>query len=375
MSRATFRKVITSEELISQINPKNVKLMNRFLKNFNTKRSDKSVKVYHSNFNIFFCWNVENNDNKFFIDIRKSEFADFFDYCVLELKWSPNRYANMWSSLNSLSNFIENILDDDYPDFRNQVKKIEKLPKNTVRKKTVLTDKQVDNLMYYLSEVENKPQEALLLALAISSGARISELFRFTTDLIDEENTAFNGLFLETKDMIKTKGFGKQGELKYKYIIKDIFLPKYKVWLPIRKEVMKKNNQNHNYIFIKKDGSPATPETARVWMKRWEKFLTEDKDSNPSGEAVNLYPHCFRHRIVTYLSKLGLEADFIIEIMGWKSRDMYDIYNDLTAKDKEWKNLDVLKNILEKNTEEENKTNKQNSKNNLNKSKNNKKKK
>ena len=110
-------------------------------------------------------------------------------------------------------------------------------------------------------------------------------------------------------------------------------------------------------------------------MKRWEKFLTEDKDSNPSGEAVNLYPHCFRHRIVTYLSKLGLEADFIIEIMGWKSRDMYDIYNDLTAKDKEWKNLDILKNILEKNTEEENKTNKQNSKNNLNKSKNNKKKK
>ena len=30
--RKTFRKVITSPELIEQINPKNVKLMNRFLK-------------------------------------------------------------------------------------------------------------------------------------------------------------------------------------------------------------------------------------------------------------------------------------------------------------------------------------------------------
>lgn len=348
MGRTTYRKKITTDELISQINPKNVKLVNRFLKNFDTKRSDKSVNVYRSNFNIFFCWNVENNDNKFFVDIRKSEFADFFDFAVLELKWSPNRYANMWSSLNSLSNFIENILDDDYPDFRNQVKKIEKLPKNVVRKKTILTDKQVDNLMHWLSDEIEKPQEALLLALAISSGARISELFRFTTDLIDEDNTAFDGLFLETTDMIKTKGFGKQGEAKYKYIIKDVFMPKYKKWLPIREKIMKENNQEHNYIFIKKDGSPATPTTARSWIRKWEKFLTEDKDSNPDGHEVYFYPHCLRHRIVTHLSKLGLEADFIISIMGWKSREMYTIYNDLTAKDKEWKNLDVLKKSLDK---------------------------
>lgn len=346
MGRSTYRKKITSEELIKQINPKNIKLINRFLKNFNTKRSDKSVNVYQSNFNIFFCWNVENNDNKFFIDIRKSEFADFFDYAVIELKWSPNRYANMWSSLNSLSNFIENILDDDYPDFRNQVKKIEKLPKNVVRKKTILTDAQVDNLMNWLSNDKNKPQEALLLALAISSGARISELFRFTTDLIDEKNTAFDDLFLETTEMIKTKGRGKQGEAKYKYIIKDIFMPKYKIWLPIREQIMNENNQEHNYIFIKKDGSPATVATARSWIKKWEKYLSEEDPSNINKEPVSFYPHCLRHRIVTHLSRLGLEADFIISIMGWKSREMYAIYNDLTAKEKEWKNLDVLKNSL-----------------------------
>lgn len=348
MGRKTYRKKITSDELMQEISPKNVKLVNRFLKNFDTKRSDKSVNVYRSNFNIFFCWNVENNDNKFFIDIKKSDFADFFDYAVLELRWSPSRYANMWSSLNSLSNFIENILDDDYPDFRNQVKKIEKLPKNAVRKKTVLTDLQIDNLMNWLSNTINKPQEALLLALAISCGARISELFRFTTDLIDENNTAFDDLFLETTDMIKTKGFGKQGEAKYKYIIKDIFMPKYKKWLPIREKIMKENNQEHNYIFIKTDGSPATVSTGRSWIRKWEKFLTNDEESNPSKKEVYFYPHCLRHRIVTYLSKLGLDADFIISIMGWKSRDMYDIYNDLTAKDKKWKNLDVLRDSLKK---------------------------
>lgn len=54
MARKTFKKIITSEELISQINPENKKLADRFLKNFATKRSETSVKVYKSNFNIFF---------------------------------------------------------------------------------------------------------------------------------------------------------------------------------------------------------------------------------------------------------------------------------------------------------------------------------
>ena len=52
--RKTFRKVITSEELDTQINPKNIKLADRFLKNFATKRSPNSVVSYKSNLRIFF---------------------------------------------------------------------------------------------------------------------------------------------------------------------------------------------------------------------------------------------------------------------------------------------------------------------------------
>ena len=125
-------------------------------------------------------------------------------------------------------------------------------------------------------------------------------------------------------------------------------MPKYKIWLPIRKKIMEENNQNHNYIFIKNDGSPATTTTARSWIRKWEKYLTYEDPSNIDKKEVHFYPHCLRHRIVTHLSKLGLEADFIISIMGWKSREMYTIYNDLTAKDKKWKNLDILKESLER---------------------------
>lgn len=345
MARKTFKKVITSEELIEQINPQNKRLVDRFLRNFATKRSEASVKIYQSNFNIFFCWNLQNNENKFFTDIRKTEMMDFFDYGSSELKWSPNRYANVWSSLNSLSTFIENVLDDDYPDFRNQVKKIEKQPKANVRKKTILTDDQIQNLLNYLSEKNS--QQACLLALACYSGARISELFRFTTDLIDLNNLAYEDLFIETSEEIKTKGRGKLGKGLYKYILKAPFEPYYLKWLDERETVMKELGVSHNHLFIKRNGSPATPDTARVWIKSWEKYLTNEEPSNVNHNPVDLYAHAFRHYLCTYLAKIGLEQELVVEIFGWSSSEMFNIYNDMTAKDKKWKGLEKLKRAIE----------------------------
>lgn len=205
MSRKTYKKVITTPELIEEINIKNKKMVDRFLKNFNTKRQDGTIKVYRQNFNIFFVWNLLYNDNKFFVDIRKIEFVDFFDYCVEELKWQPNRYAQMWSSLNSLSTFIENYLDEEYPNYRNNVRKIEKIPKATVRKKTVLTEEQINKLLQHLVDI-NELQQAFILALACYQGCRKQELFRFNVDTIDVENTAYNDLFIVTTEELKTKG-------------------------------------------------------------------------------------------------------------------------------------------------------------------------
>ena len=58
--------------------------------------------------------------------------------------------------------------------------------------------------------------------------------------------------------------------------------------------------------------------------------------------------HSLRHYTCTYLSKIGLEQELIVAIYGWKSSDMYNIYNDMEAKDKKWKGLDKLKEHLKK---------------------------
>ena len=196
----------------------------------------------------------------------------------------------------------------------------------------------IDKLMSYF-EQNDKIQEQCLLALAIACGARVSELASFTTDLIDEENVAFDGLFLETTKKIKTKGRGVNGKMLTKYILKDMFLPYYKKWLVIREQIMKETSQEHDYIFINRDGLPANADRLRDWMSNWTDVV---------GQPC--YPHNFRHYHISFLKSLDIEDDFIVYLTGWSEstgHGMITIYNDLTAKDRKWKNLDKLKNALE----------------------------
>ena len=337
--RETFRKIITSEELINAINPENKKLMNRFLKNFATKSSPKSVTVYKSNLNMFFCYCVENLDNKAFKDIRKLDFLDFSDYALTELKWSPARFANMVSCLSSFSDWIETYMDDvkGYENFRNIVKKIEKPVKEAVREKTILKEEDMDKLFSVLEE-QGKVQEQCLLALAISCGARVSELARFTVDLIDENNTVFDGLFLKTTEKIVTKGRGTGGKKLDKYILKEMFLPYYQKWLPIREQIMKETGKEHNYIFVTKDGNPANADRLRDWIGTWSNIVNQP-----------MFPHCLRHYNVSLYKRLNLDDNLIVYLTGWaegSGHNMIAIYNDNDIADEKFECLSNLKDFL-----------------------------
>lgn len=340
--RETYRKVITSSELTEQIDARNKQLMERFLKNFATKRSPQSVVSYRSNLTIFFTWNLLENDNKFFIDVRKYELLDFFDYCVTELKWSSNRFRQMHSTLSSFSSWIENVYDEKYPNFRNLLPKIEKPDKETVRKKSVFTKEELDKLMLWLGE-QGRINEQCLLATMMASGARASELGRFTTKMIDEDNTAFEGLFLETTEEMRVKGRGVNGKFINRYLIKDIFLPYYKKWLPVRQEIMERTGKKHDYIFITQTGDPAGKATFRGWMEKWDTVL--DK---------HLYAHSLRHFWTTYLLGVGVEKELVQELQKWSSDSLVSLYNDATAKDRKWKGLDKLKAALAQENEKQN---------------------
>lgn len=340
MSRKTYKQIITSPEKTELFNEKNKQLIKSFLREKDTRSSSETVSGYASDLNIFFSFVLENLDNKFFVDIKKSEFSQFFSFCVSDLKWGSARFNRMRSCLSSLSNYIERVMDDEFPLYRNMIlKAVETMPRVASREKTVLSEDQINKLLAFLSN-EGRTQECALLTLAIGSGARISELLRFNIDIIDPENTAYDGLFIESSKMIKTKGRTKMGDLKYKYIIKSLFMPYYEKWLVDRKKIMEEHKQDHNHIFIKSDGTPASVETIRYWITLWEKIL-----------GVDIYAHAFRHYCVTFLTRAGLPSELVISLMGWKSPSMFLIYNDVSDKEREWKELSKLKDHLEKQDE------------------------
>jgi site-specific recombinase XerD len=333
MPRKTVRNKITSSDLSEQFNKDNVKLIDRFLREKRARSSELTVKNYKSDLDIWQTWNLQQNENRSFVELRKIEIGDFFLFCVEELQWGSARFARMKSTLSSFSNYIERTMDEEFPNFKNIIlKAVENLPKSPAREKTILSDDQVDSLFDFIENKLKNPQMACWLALAIASGSRFAELLRFTVDLIDEKNVAFDGIFLETTKSIKTKGRGKSGKMLIKYIVKDIFLPRYKKWMVIRKEIMEKNGQTHDFIFIKSNGEPAKETTVRTWIETMEEFL-----------GVPVYPHTYRHYFTTFLSSKNIPPEFIKEVVGWSSLEMVTIYNDLTAKERSWQGLDNLK--------------------------------
>jgi integrase len=56
-----------------------------------------------------------------------------------------------------------------------------------------------------------------------------------------------------------------------------------------------------------------------------------------------VYPHAFRHYLVTEFSRKNIPPVLIKDLVGWTSTQMVDLYNDLGSKDKQWEELNSLK--------------------------------
>lgn len=341
MGRKTFKTRITSEETIAQISPENQKLIKLFLKEKNRTCSDKTIKVYKSELEIFFCWNVLYNDNTYFPDIKKFQLSDFFDFLVNELKIQGKRFSHYRSVLSSLSDIYIKFLDDERPTFKNVVNTIiEPIAKDDVREKTVLEEEDVE-LLFNTFKNQNRKQEACLFALAIYGGARIAELLQYKVSTVDRDRTAYGGVMLQSTEKLRTKGRGKQGKVMYKYIIKDLFLPYFDEWLIEREKILKeKGIEDHGYLFLKNNGEPATENVLRGWLDKWTDII-----------GKTCYMHMCRHYYVTMLmTKYKLNKDFVTSTVGWSS-DLTGIYCDADDSDMDWSDAVKLQHMLD---EEEN---------------------
>lgn len=314
MGRKTKQNHITTPELIAQINPENARLVKDYLTYLRSmNRSDTTIEAYKSDLDIFFVWVLLNANNKFFIDITKRDLVSYQNWLINENENSPARVRRLKAVISSLSNYIENILDDEYPNYRSIVKKIENPVNTPVRAKTVLDESDCNNLLNKLVE-KKEYQKACMFALAMASGRRKSELVRFKVSYFDESNIVYGSLY-RTPEKVKSKGRGKQGKLLHFYVLVKQFKPYFDLWMQERERL----GIQSEWLFPDLDDATQhlSAQTLNSWAKTFSAIL-----------GVDFYWHSMRHHYTTYLSEQGIPDNVIQEILGWSDISLVSVYRD-----------------------------------------------
>lgn len=318
MSRKTKQNNITNPELIAQVNPENIRLIEDYMTYLKSiQRSENTLKGYLNDLHIFMVWNLQNNKNKLFVELSKRDIISYQNWLLNNNENSPARVRRLKSTLSSLSNYIENILDDEFEGYRPIIKKVESPINQPVREKTILEDEQIDKLLNFLVE-KKQYAKACCLALAACSGRRKSELLRFKVDYFNDENIIYGSLY-KTPEKIKTKGRGL-GKWLTVYVMSNKFKPYLDLWLSKRKELgiesewlFPTQNENGEWVQMNSD-------TLNSWALTFTNFL-----------GVDFYWHSLRHYFCTQLARLNIPDSVIKEIIGWESLEMVQLYKDISA--------------------------------------------
>lgn len=175
MSRKTKMNSITSPELLSQVNPENMQLLADFLDYLRSvQRSETTIAGYENDIQIAWVWCLQNNHNEFFVKWTKRNVVAYQNWLLNSNENSPARIRRLKASLSSLSNYICNVLDDEFPEFRNIINKVENPVNRPVREKTVWEDEELDQLLDKLIKRNGLTRRATSLSLCIAEDVRQS---------------------------------------------------------------------------------------------------------------------------------------------------------------------------------------------------------
>lgn len=316
MGRKTTRSMAATPEKLAEVNPENMRLKKEFLGYLKSlSRSSETIKVYDSDLNIFFCWAVDNAANKFFVDVSKRDIVAFQNY-MLESGCSAARVRHLKAALSSLSNYIENILDDEFPNFRPIIRKIENPANEAVREKTVLTKEQVQSCLDHLVE-HKKFKQACFFALAAYSGRRKAELARFKVSYFDDTNIICGSLY-KTPEKVRTKGHGKNGKMLTCYTLSKPFKPYFDLWMEERQRL----GIESEWLFPDAHDTtkPIGVSTMNSYANSFSRIM-----------GVPFYMHALRHFMTSELARANLPDSAIQMLIGWDSADMVGVYKDIDA--------------------------------------------
>lgn len=316
MGRKTKMNSITSSELLAQVNPENTQLLEDFKDYLRSiQRSETTIAGYENDIQIAFVWCLQHNNNTFFVNWTKRNIVAYQNWLLNSNENSPARIRRLKAALSSMSNFIESVLDDEFPNFRNIINKVENPVNRPVREKTVWEDSELEALLEKL--VERKDYEkACYLALAMYSGRRKSELCRFKISDFDEDKLVCGGALYKSAP-IKTKGRGG-GKMINCYTLAKKFTPYLDMWRNRRLD--KYGDSEWLFPDAKHPEEHIQISTINSWSNTFSRL---------SGKPA--YIHSLRHYFTTSLAKAGIPDGVIQSIVAWESSDMVQLYKDIDA--------------------------------------------
>lgn len=312
MPRKTQRNSITSPEKLEMVNKENLRLKEDFLDYLKSlRRSPGTLSGYSNDLDIIFTYVMERLGNKDFRKLTKRDIISIQNWLVTNGN-SPARIRRIKSAMSSLSNYCENILSDDDPDYegyRAVVRKIENPPLQAVREKTVWSDEELEELLKSLVDMK-KYEMACFVALGVYSGRRKAELCRFRTSDFEDSRLVCEGALYKSAP-IQTKG----GKMLECYTLAHKFKPYLDLWMDFREC----HNIHSEWLFP--DRSNCRDHLQISTVNSWANTLS-------SITGRDFYFHSLRHSFCSALIRAGIPDSVIVDIVGWSSSEMLKIYDD-----------------------------------------------
>lgn len=197
-----------TKERMAKVNPKNIKIYNKYLKSQETANSDTkgtTYKVYRSYMNQFMCYIAENEDNFYLLDeeVLEDDFVDVMEgwmaFCV-DVLGNGKKIVN--TKLSAVSSFYIWAVKRGKIKAHPFANKLDRMKKANEEKRIAVyflhqpeLDK-IHNELYKTNEKDNQYdwQDELIWDIAFDSACRIGALAQLTLSSLDLEHCKFKDI-------------------------------------------------------------------------------------------------------------------------------------------------------------------------------------
>lgn len=269
------------------------------LKNINLD-SDKTYISYTNDVKHFieFC----QNNNLQYLEVNLEQVRKYLK--LLKQGYSP---SSINRKLCALRNFFEYLVHENIIE-QNIFRKIKGL-KTEKKLPDFLYYNEVCQLLSYLKiDSDIDCRNHCLIEMMYASGLRVNEISNLTLDKID---------FSMRIILVHGKG-NKERIVPFYQEAKENLL----IYLKgARENLMKKNNVDHQYVFVNNKGEKLTD--------RGIEYIC-DKISRINPYGIFFHPHTLRHSFATHLLDNGADIRIVQELLGHENLSTTQIYTHIS---------------------------------------------